>query len=507
MDAFASDFAPTGYALAQGQLLPINQNQALFSILGTTYGGDGRTTFALPDLRGRVPIGAGTDPVDGETYVLGEVSGTGDRNLELISNLAPHSHPVPPSRIVGVVSTTGVTGGGLPFENDEPTLALTPLITTAGIFPSRNFSLQDLLGSVNWFAGNFAPGDTALANGQILSIAQFAALFSILGTTYGGNGTTNFALPDLRGRMAIGAGQGQGLSPIQVGQVGGTDFVTPTVAMGFPPMATPFPVSQTPPARPAAASPSTTASHTLALHLSYDDIALQGIFPSRSLQTGEPIDNPFGPDPSSQGFISGNQVLDDATAMQLIAPLVQQGIQYWEAAGIDADQLATLESATVSLGDLDPGTLASTADNQITIDRDASGAGWFVDTTPGDNAEFGSTDPQTGELVATDPNAMGHYDLLTAIMHEEGHVLGLNHTPLPGHIMYGSLDISAPSLRLPQPGDLVQSTQPDSGVQFLEGRTRSCCCRNVRRQFRPAGLGRNQRATASSFLKTTLYSH
>lgn len=57
---FAGNFAPHGYAFCHGQLLPINQNQALFSILGTTYGGDGRTTFALPDLRGRVPVGAGT---------------------------------------------------------------------------------------------------------------------------------------------------------------------------------------------------------------------------------------------------------------------------------------------------------------------------------------------------------------------------------------------------------------------------------------------------------------
>lgn len=61
---FAGNFVPHGYAFCHGQLLPINQNQALFSILGTTYGGDGKTTFALPDLRGRVPVGAGT----GKTY-------------------------------------------------------------------------------------------------------------------------------------------------------------------------------------------------------------------------------------------------------------------------------------------------------------------------------------------------------------------------------------------------------------------------------------------------------
>jgi microcystin-dependent protein len=56
------NFAPRGWAICEGQLLPINQNQALFALLGTTYGGDGRTTFALPDLRGRIPIGAGQPP-------------------------------------------------------------------------------------------------------------------------------------------------------------------------------------------------------------------------------------------------------------------------------------------------------------------------------------------------------------------------------------------------------------------------------------------------------------
>ena len=63
---FSGNFAPKGWALCNGQLLPINQNQALFSLLGTTYGGDGRTTFALPDLRDRVPVGAGNNVVLGE---------------------------------------------------------------------------------------------------------------------------------------------------------------------------------------------------------------------------------------------------------------------------------------------------------------------------------------------------------------------------------------------------------------------------------------------------------
>ncbi len=80
------------------------------------------------------------------------------------------------------------------------------------------------------FAGNFAPLNWALCNGQTLSISQYQALFSILGTTYGGNGTTTFQLPDLRGRVPIHAGQGTGLSPYALGQFAGSESVALTVA-------------------------------------------------------------------------------------------------------------------------------------------------------------------------------------------------------------------------------------------------------------------------------------
>ena len=87
---FAGNFAPRGWAYCDGQLLSISQNQALFSILGTTYGGDGRTTFALPDLRGRTPIHPGHGPGLG-TYKLGQRSGTEYVNLTQ-NNLPAHSH-------------------------------------------------------------------------------------------------------------------------------------------------------------------------------------------------------------------------------------------------------------------------------------------------------------------------------------------------------------------------------------------------------------------------------
>jgi microcystin-dependent protein len=82
------------------------------------------------------------------------------------------------------------------------------------------------IGSIVMFAGNYAPEGWAFCQGQILPINQYQALFSILGTTYGGNGSTNFALPDLRGRAPIGMGQGPGLTPVNLGQPVGSETAT-----------------------------------------------------------------------------------------------------------------------------------------------------------------------------------------------------------------------------------------------------------------------------------------
>lgn len=86
------------------------------------------------------------------------------------------------------------------------------------------------LGQISMFAGNFAPRNWAFCNGQLLNISQYTALFSLLGTYYGGNGSTNFALPDLRSRVPVHEGQGLGLSPYAIGQNGGAADVTITLA-------------------------------------------------------------------------------------------------------------------------------------------------------------------------------------------------------------------------------------------------------------------------------------
>lgn len=111
-------------------------------------------------------------------------------------------------------------------------LVATVLILALGVvgFAFEVSAEECLLGEIKWFAGNFVPRAYAACDGAILSIAQNTALFSLLGTNYGGNGTTTFALPDLRSRVMIGVGQGAGLSNYAVGESGGAESVTLSVA-------------------------------------------------------------------------------------------------------------------------------------------------------------------------------------------------------------------------------------------------------------------------------------
>jgi len=187
---FGGNFAIRGFQMCYGQIISIAQNSALFSLLGTTYGGNGQTTFALPDLRGRAPIGTGNAPGLGN-YDLGQLAGTTSTTLT-INNMPAHTHvatstiaaavaanttpgttnasgsgvglAAPPNIGVGPnaqqikiyaapdsanttplggVTTTGgvtigVSGGTQPFSIQNPYLAMTWLIATEGIFPSRN---------------------------------------------------------------------------------------------------------------------------------------------------------------------------------------------------------------------------------------------------------------------------------------------------------------------------------------------------------------------------------
>lgn len=173
---FGFNFSPVGHQICQGQIMSIAQNTALFALLGTIYGGNGQTTFALPDLRSRVPIGQGQGG-GLPNYIIGEAAGTSTATL-LLSNLPQHMHTlsnisvkikassqnadesVPegnfpatttspsysgngatPNVFTGgttVSGSTDVTGGNIPFSIMNPYLTINYCIATEGIFPSRN---------------------------------------------------------------------------------------------------------------------------------------------------------------------------------------------------------------------------------------------------------------------------------------------------------------------------------------------------------------------------------
>jgi len=158
IQAFGFVFAPKGWTPCNGQILPINQNQALFSLLGTTFGGDGISNFALPNLQGRFALSAGTG------FTLGATAGEVTHTL-LTTELAQHVHPMAACSATGTVGTpvnnfpapaaggaplfgnpantslgtgSSQSGGGQPHPNMPPYLVMNFCIAVVGIFPSRN---------------------------------------------------------------------------------------------------------------------------------------------------------------------------------------------------------------------------------------------------------------------------------------------------------------------------------------------------------------------------------
>jgi len=115
------------------------------------------------------------------------------------------------------------SSGGSQYQNNmQPYLAVYHVIALQGIFPSRN-SMEPFLAEIMIFAGNFAPRGWAFCDGQLLAVSQYSAVFSLVGTTFGGDGRTTFGLPDLRGRTAIHPGQGAGLTNRSYGEKGGAE--------------------------------------------------------------------------------------------------------------------------------------------------------------------------------------------------------------------------------------------------------------------------------------------
>jgi len=154
---FAGNFAPAGWMFCEGQLLPISENETLFQLIGTTYGGDGESTFALPDLRGRIPIHQGNG------FILAETGGAEEITLT-VQQIPAHSHPLlastntaqqtqPTGQVLGNSATAtmyiednpsvalnpktvGSVGGSQPHTNFQPYLCINFIISLFGIFPS-----------------------------------------------------------------------------------------------------------------------------------------------------------------------------------------------------------------------------------------------------------------------------------------------------------------------------------------------------------------------------------
>ncbi len=154
---FAGNFAPAGWMFCEGQLLPISENETLFQLIGTTYGGDGQSTFALPDLRGRIPIHQGNG------FILAETGGAEEITLT-VNQIAAHSHPLlgssggataqtpnnllpstaqavsyfnlPDAQVNLSPLSIGSTGGSQPHTNFQPYLCIDFIISLFGIFPS-----------------------------------------------------------------------------------------------------------------------------------------------------------------------------------------------------------------------------------------------------------------------------------------------------------------------------------------------------------------------------------
>lgn len=189
---FAGNYAPSGSVYANGQLLPIAGNSAVFSLMGTTYGGNGTSNFGVPNLTGQATIGAGAG-AGSPVQTLGVATGSSSVALTIPQLPAP-------------------AGSGQSFSNLQPSMPLIPLIAVSGSFPSKGTTNgPTFVGQIAYYAGSlgpsnqFLPNGWAVANGSIMTFAQNPALGSVIGDQFGGNGSTTFALPNLLGRVAVGA--------------------------------------------------------------------------------------------------------------------------------------------------------------------------------------------------------------------------------------------------------------------------------------------------------------
>lgn len=237
---FAGNYAPRGWAMCNGQLLSTEEFPELFATIGTTYGGDGKSTFALPDMRGRIPVHRGAAMPHG--------SAGGSELAEISAAQMPgHTHSAVPaastitsgysagavalltdSQPVATTSGAGfiaAAGAGAAHDNMQPWLGIHFVIALGN--DAQPADLPDTFaGEVRLYTGPNAPSGWLRCDGQSMSISAYPQLFATLGTTFGGDGRDVFAVPDLRCRTALHAGQGDGLTLRKLGQAGGAAAVT-----------------------------------------------------------------------------------------------------------------------------------------------------------------------------------------------------------------------------------------------------------------------------------------
>ena len=257
---FGGNFAPAGWAFCNGQLMPISENDALFNLIGTTYGGDGQETFALPDLQGRLPIhmgqGRGTRPISSARRPasrrsrspssrsrstptrcwLGVDPGNADQPNPADNVVcAQPSHDAALHRRRAATShmnaRTHRAGRRQPAARQHAAVPVRQLHHLAvrhlpDARPRRSHMSDPFVAEIRMFACNFAPTGWAYCNGQLLPISQNTALFSLLGTYLRRRRQVDLRAAEPAGQCADAPGQGPGLSDHFLGEMGGTETVT-----------------------------------------------------------------------------------------------------------------------------------------------------------------------------------------------------------------------------------------------------------------------------------------
>jgi len=241
---FSCDFMSDGWVECNGQLLDPQEYHFLYSLLGTSYGGDGTATFGVPDLRGRAPMHGS------ETIRIGTMDGM-ERVTLTTAQVPAHSHPMlassqaastqrPAQQALAAASVYADPANLKPFaagalsstgfvahDNMQPSLTVKFCIATQGVFPNREeVDADQFIGEIRIFAFDFEPGGWASCDGRRMPIASNTPLFKILGPDFGGDGRAFFNLPSLQARLPMGVGAGPGLTPRLNGEPVGTDTVT-----------------------------------------------------------------------------------------------------------------------------------------------------------------------------------------------------------------------------------------------------------------------------------------